>query len=496
MKNRLLKVFAVCCSFVSVGALYTDCADGFSTTGSPSVKTVNNSGTSPTAAGTGSTSGTGTSPSPSPAPTSAPAQTQTPTPAPTGNIAATSFSVIGPANGTLVKDTIQVVGIAGSNWVNVAAYEVLNNDPNQLNKVGTDTTPSNGSFTMNLYTASVQNPGSNVHIIVRAFAGSAGTQGSASASVDLYLNITADPAGPQIPSPPPAPTPVPVPVPVPVPLPAPSPGPVPGGSSIPSSSAVPAGATITFNEEFASLNISDNDGDGQVWHTQSVPCCMSDDFNYPSQSNGYPAELGRISAGPGANPFSLASGGGLDIRLQQTNKHWYGGLIASVDSDGKGFSQTYGYFEMRAKIPYAVGTWPAFWMDSVARITTNKVGYYNSQAEIDIFEEYGTGNPAQPNALITLHDWAGGTTPYGSAFIGNVPNFADGNFHSYGFLWTSTTMTFYFDGVAFQTTSTPAIMRQPHFLIANLGLGGAWPTKNTPLVNDMIITYIRAYKLP
>ena len=66
-------------------------------------------------------------------------------------------------------------------------------------------------------------------------------------------------------------------------------------------------------------------------------------------------------------------------------------------------------------------------------------------------------------------------------------------FHTYGMLWTPSTMTFYFDGTVTFQAPTPSIMQQPYYLIVDLGLGGGWPTNTTPPVNDEVIQYVRVY---
>src|SRR6202022_1034897 len=53
----------------------------------------------------------------------------------------------------------------------------------------------------------------------------------------------------------------------------------------------------------------------------------------------------------------------------------------TLDTDGK-YSQTYGYFEVEAKLPKGKGTWPAFWL-------FNHVG--NRRPEMDVMEAYAAG---------------------------------------------------------------------------------------------------------
>ena len=188
--------------------------------------------------------------------------------------------------------------------------------------------------------------------------------------------------------------------------------------------------------------------------------------------------------GLSVNPYSLTSpSGGLNITLSRQNNAWYSGVLTSVDKNGQGFSQKYGYFEMRAKFPATTGTWPAFWMLNTAQL--------NSQAsvgEIDILEQYGQ---FPDNFCYTLHDWSGGTPGYQDCKI-VAPGMETG-YHTYGLLWTEKVMSVYYDDVMVSTTSTPAVMNQPYYLLVNLGLGGGWPTGATATPSVMSIQWIHAF---
>ena len=191
--------------------------------------------------------------------------------------------------------------------------------------------------------------------------------------------------------------------------------------------------------------------------------------------------------GVGYNPYSILPGGGLDIELVKQNNVWYSGVLTTVDGNKKGFTQKYGYYEMSAKMPPGDGVWPAFWM-----LSTDP----SLPGEIDMIEYYGHDQGKLYG--ITLHDWRNG---------GNNSNISKGQFfptvagmiddyHRYGMLWTEATMIFYFDDKEVWRTNTPAVMKQPYYLLLNNGLGGYWPTDKTPAKNSFLIKYIRAYATP
>jgi hypothetical protein len=250
--------------------------------------------------------------------------------------------------------------------------------------------------------------------------------------------------------------------------------PVPSG--LPAASLDLTGYHLTLDESFTKLNLSDSDRyDGSRWYTRNEQCCMS------TTDGSGTAMVGLSSP---QNPYSVLPGGGLNIRLQKRSNAWTSGVITSVDSLGRGFSQQYGYFEMKAKFPPGEDTWPAFWLLN----TASKMRHAPS-GEIDIVEY--VANPGFPRMIATtLHDWSNNTAPAASHYLVPLPS---SGFHTYGMLWTANTMTFYIDGAATLSTPTPAIMKQPYYLLADLGIGSGWPTEKTPSTNDMQIQYIRAY---
>jgi Glycosyl hydrolases family 16 len=244
------------------------------------------------------------------------------------------------------------------------------------------------------------------------------------------------------------------------------------------SSTVPAGYHLTFDDEFTTVSISDVDTVPARWYTHTVQCCLYDTSN-PST----PTQMNGITDPVGQNPFSIVPGGGLDIRLQKTNGTWHSGVIATVNRQGQGFSQKYGYFEMKAKFPAVPGTWPSFWLLNSAALSQNA-----NPGEIDVVESY---MQFLSSINITLHDWTPPATAPGYKNV-QTADLSVG-YHTFGMLWTAASMSFYCDGIMVYSLPTPPIMNQPYYPIVDLGLGGGWPTNLTPAQSDLLVQYVRVY---
>lgn len=188
-------------------------------------------------------------------------------------------------------------------------------------------------------------------------------------------------------------------------------------------------------------------------------------------------------------PFTVKDGI-LQIEAKQIDGRWQSGLICSVDSKGQGFSQKYGYFEMRAKLPKGLGTWPAFWLMGVPQLVEPKDHKTLTQIEIDVVEQYGVG----PNSLhTTLHRWGPGDFHWAEGDTSIVTGMTD-DFHTYGVLVEEDFITFYFDGVELRKDKTPDDAKVPLYLMVDLALGGGWPIDKTPDPSVMQIDYVRAYR--
>jgi beta-glucanase (GH16 family) len=158
------------------------------------------------------------------------------------------------------------------------------------------------------------------------------------------------------------------------------------------------------------------------------------------------------------------------------------------------FSQTYGKFEARMKLPRGQGIWPAFWMlgDSITSVGWPACG------EIDIMENIGK-EPTTVHGTIHGPGYSGAQGPT-SQFSG--PVFAD-DYHVYGLEWEPNVMRWYVDGTLYGTR-TPSdlpsgarwVFDQPHFLLLNLAVGGNWPgtpDQTTTFPQELRVDWVRVY---
>lgn len=224
------------------------------------------------------------------------------------------------------------------------------------------------------------------------------------------------------------------------------------------------GWTVTFDDEFNDSNL-----DHSKWHT--------------TYSGGLRTNAGNKEAEYYADDAFEFKNGVMRIRADKRDKegfHYTSGLISNYGN----FSQQYGYFEMKARLPKGQGYWPAFWL-----MPTNP-GW---PPEIDIMENLG-----QVTTVVRFTNHYDKDNKQVSGTYGSVlPDFSD-DFHIFGLLWEKDKLVWYIDNVErFRTDK--GIPQEPMYIIANLAVGGSWggyPDKTTSFPGYMDIDYIRVYQDP
>ena len=162
------------------------------------------------------------------------------------------------------------------------------------------------------------------------------------------------------------------------------------------------------------------------------------------------------------------------------------------------FTQAYGRFEARIKIPYGQGIWPAFWMlgDNIST-----AGWPNC-GEIDIMENIGK-EPSIVHGTFHGPGYSGGNGIGAAYTLSNGQKFSD-DFHTFAVEWEPNVVRFYVDGLLYRT-QTPAdlpagkswVFDHPFFIILNVAVGGGWPgnpDSTTVFPQKMLIDYVRVYQ--
>jgi beta-glucanase (GH16 family) len=160
------------------------------------------------------------------------------------------------------------------------------------------------------------------------------------------------------------------------------------------------------------------------------------------------------------------------------------------------FSQTYGRFEARIRIPSGQGVWPAFWMLGDDFPTTG----WPACGEIDVMENVDV-DKARIHGSIHGPGYSAKKS-LTSSFTLRHGLFSD-EFHIFAVEWEPRVIRFYVDDDLYATT-TPAdlpsgarwVFDHPFFLILNLAVGGnlpASPDTSTEFPQRMLVDYVRVY---
>jgi len=157
-----------------------------------------------------------------------------------------------------------------------------------------------------------------------------------------------------------------------------------------------------------------------------------------------------------------------------------------VDTNGF-FSATYGRFEVEAKMPTGIGTFPAIWLlpaegsffrDNIATQSEKNTDIsWQGSGEIDIMEYLGILPNSVFHYVHTYNSLLNNSKAASSET--QIMNIADG-YHIYGIDWTPDYIAFTVDGIRTHiVTKSSGNHRdwpfdKPFYFIINLAMGGTW----------------------
>ena len=220
---------------------------------------------------------------------------------------------------------------------------------------------------------------------------------------------------------------------------------------------------LTFQDEFIGTSLNTSKWNDHIWYEQ------------PSSTNDYGVSNGSLRIWPQAD----------------ANGKFKSRILTTAEK----FSQTYGYFEIEAKLPIGRGPWPAFWLLN----SDTPPG----EPEIDIMEAY----PGD-----TTGYWADANQHpirYGASFYQNGANQSglqgskgiytgdlSTGLHKYAVKWESSKLSYHFDGKL--VYSANVTMSRKMYILLDMQYGSASGSvdSTTPLGpgNSFLITYVRAWK--
>lgn len=170
---------------------------------------------------------------------------------------------------------------------------------------------------------------------------------------------------------------------------------------------------------------------------------------------------------------------------------------ASICTQGK-FAFTYGYVEVRAKLPVCLGSWPAIWLMP----QDGEYGYWPNSGEIDIMEHVGY-DPS--HVYFTLHSskWNGSNQPNKYAYNSTIEDAEE--WHTYALEWYPDRISWYLDGEVqaivvkganYEWQEWP--FKKDFYLILNFAFGGGWGGREgvdlEALPREYIIDYVRIFQ--
>ncbi|GJE38140.1 family 16 glycosylhydrolase [Methylobacterium persicinum] len=241
------------------------------------------------------------------------------------------------------------------------------------------------------------------------------------------------------------------------------------------------GYKLTFDDEFNTRSISQT-GAGTTWAD------IRQEWRYDANSDIGFGHSSFVDPASGYDPFHVA-GGALTITAvpDQTSAGYPGSWESGLITTQGNFSQTYGYFEIRADFSSLKGAWDAFWLLPVNSLPDpNNAGRWQ---ELDVVEHYGANDKGVYSTIHTTdaapnQNWQQELQVYSE--LTSSPGY-----HTYGMDWEADKISFYVDGHLVGSQATPSDMHGPMYLLADLATQSDADAAGVPISSS--IDYIRAY---
>jgi len=177
---------------------------------------------------------------------------------------------------------------------------------------------------------------------------------------------------------------------------------------------------------------------------------------------------------------------------------WGGQDYTSSRIFSKGTGWTYGFYEIRAQLPCARGTWPAIWMLPV------EMKKWPDDGEIDIMEQVG----AEPNLVYaSLHTGLFNHVLKTQRSAQKLVPTSCASFHVYQLDWTPEAITIGVDGKGILRVRNDQPGGKgawpfftPYRMILNLAIGGDWAAAkgidDKAMPQRMDVDYVRVWQAP
>jgi beta-glucanase (GH16 family) len=254
--------------------------------------------------------------------------------------------------------------------------------------------------------------------------------------------------------------------------PAPEPTPTVAPSSTPLAPSWPQTGIpkLTFSDEFDGLGVDTNKWE-RGWFAEGVT-------NGVNANNLNCYDTTQVSQHDGMLHLTVVQ---RQASCNGGTRQYVSGLVNSRPRGTKGFQQQFGSFEARVCLSDAnsdglVDGFPAWWTNGPSNVSWPEHG------EIDAVEGIGGRTKA---SLHYITSTATGTA-YGS---GTYSATALIGCHNFGFAWTATDVTFYYDGVKFYAHAFRG--PYPQYLILNYALRS---TEQTIVGSEVAVDWVRVWQ--